>query len=164
MYGNTITITEFRITGNEYKQISINKFSVGTGDKILTLQNKYLTNTEFAQQIVNIVYSQVRYCVESIERPLRIDFNPAISFRDAIKINNKILDTIKIFQIVDITHNFEVGNKTFDIYTEVKAREIDTSIFYSPGYWGQILDGGKRIYWGSTNEGSGQYWGGKLYG
>jgi hypothetical protein len=164
MYGNTITITEFRITGNEYKQISISKFSVGTGDKILTLQNKYLTNTEFAQQIVNIVYSQVRYCVESIERPLRIDFNPAISFRDAIKINNKILDTIKIFQIVDITHNFEVGNKTFDIYTEVKAREIDTSIFYSPGYWGQILDGGKRIYWGSTNEGSGQYWGGKLYG
>ena len=65
---------------------------------------------------------------------------------------------------MDITHNFEVGNKTFDIYTEVKAREIDTSIFYSPGYGGQILAAGKRIYWGSTNEGSGQYWGGKLYG
>jgi hypothetical protein len=164
MYGNNITITEFRITGNEYKQISVNKLSAGTGDKILTLQNKYLNSSELAQQIVNMVYSQVRYCVESIERPLRIDFNPNISFRDVVKIKNKILDTIKFFQIVDITHNFDVKNQTFDIYTEIKAREIDTSIFYSPGYWGQILDGGKRIYWGATDDGAGQYWGGRIYG
>jgi hypothetical protein len=164
MYGDTITITEFRITGNAYKQMSISKLSAGTGDKILTLQNKYLTNAELAQQIVNIVYSQVKDCVESIERPLRINFNPAISFRDAIKINNKILNTIKIFQIVNIAHNFEVKKNNFDIYTEVKAREIDMSIFYNPGYWGQILAGGNRIYWGATNEGAGQYWGGRLYG
>lgn len=159
-----LEITKIRLSASAYLKtgaiVSINEDLESQsiyGLKEYIYDNDYVTTKSMADAIAVQLLRLSAYPVTYISSPEIIKFDDNIKINDIVRVEESETGLDTTFEVMGLIHRIDIDDLNFMKKTELQLREIDTSIYFTTGYWGM----GK--YWGSEG-GLPQYWGGDFYG